>query len=100
MGATRQLKGRTMFKEGHVHDAMYHPIQDACDHGFIKAKVIPSLPGRDVTKTPDHNTWICLSKVTGHVHSADCSCTAGLVFFIDHSARGIMSLSKVDEVRR
>ena len=64
-----------MYKEGHVHCAKFHPVADGSDHGFVKALVMPSLPGKDAKKTSDYNTWICLSKHSGHIHSVQC--TAG-----------------------
>ena len=77
IGASRQLKAQTMFKEGHVLCAKFRPVADGSDHGFVEALVTPSLPGKDAKKTRNYNTWICLSKHSGHIHSAQCTCTAG-----------------------
>jgi hypothetical protein len=78
IGAQRQLKGQMMFKEGHVHSLFFHgnPL-DGSAYGFIKAKVLPSLPSKDAKQTPDYSLWVCLSTVTGHILSASCNCTAG-----------------------
>ena len=78
MAADRTLqKASIMAREGHVHNLLYSAVAEDVDHGFFKASVMPSLPSKDALKTPDYLVWICLSKVTGHVHSAQCGCTAG-----------------------
>ena len=78
MGANKVLpKAKAMADENHVHNINYSDIDDECDHGFYKALVLPSLPSKDASKTPDYPVWICVSKATGHIHSALCGCTAG-----------------------
>ena len=62
MGASRQLKAQTMFKEGHVHAAQFHPVAGDSDHCYVKALVVPSLPVMGVKKSPASSTWVCLSK--------------------------------------
>ena len=48
MGASRHLKAQTMFEEGHVHCAKFHPVADGIDHGVVKASVMRSLPASQV----------------------------------------------------
>lgn len=77
LGAHKQLKARVMYEDNHVYDIKYHPVSEQCTHCFVKCRHIPSLPTTDKKNQPDHYVWVSLSKVTGHVHSADCSCVAG-----------------------
>ncbi|KAK7093102.1 uncharacterized protein [Littorina saxatilis] len=100
MGATRQLKASSLFKEGHVFSPNYHPIAEDCSHCFVSARVMPSLPGRDQRTTPHHFTWICLSKSDGVVHSADCSCTAGEGGSCNHIAAVLYMLADLTERRQ
>jgi len=76
-GAKRQLKAKVFYEDGHVHSVSYSAIIDNCSHCFVKCFVLPSLPTDTASKKPDYHVWVCLSKVTGHIHSASCTCTAG-----------------------
>lgn len=80
MMATRQLKARVFYEDRHVYDLQYHAVNEECSHCFIRAKVVPSLPTDSVKNKPDYNVWVTLSKVTGRVHSANCTCAAGYVY--------------------
>ena len=60
-----------------MHSVLYHDIAKTNSHCFVKAKVIASLPTDSVMKQPDRDTWVCLAKVSGQVHSAGCTCEAG-----------------------
>lgn len=77
MKTKKQLRAKVYYADRHVHSIMYHEIYDKCEHCFVKCKVMPSLPSANVKQNPDHDVWLCLSKVTGQVHSAECDCTAG-----------------------
>ena len=76
-GARRQHKSdRSSWyvADHHVHNMEYHHISEDCSHCIVRCEVKPSLPKKD---GPDHVVWVCLSKVTGKVNSADCGCAAG-----------------------
>ncbi|XP_045163375.2 uncharacterized protein LOC123527777 [Mercenaria mercenaria] len=77
MKTKKQLRSKVYYADRHVHSILYHDINEKCEHCFVKCKVLPSLPSANVKDNPDHNVWLCLSKVTGQVHSAECDCTAG-----------------------
>ncbi|KAK7108861.1 hypothetical protein V1264_016523 [Littorina saxatilis] len=100
MGATRQLKASALFKEGHVFSPHHHPIAEDCSHCFVSARVMPSLPGKDQRTTPDHFTWISISKSDGVIHSADCSCTAGEGGSCNHIAAVLYMLADLTERRQ
>jgi hypothetical protein len=68
MKANRALRAEVFYKDSHAAPG---------DHCFVKCLVVPSIPTTNTKKNPDHRVWICLSQITGHVHSADCSCAAG-----------------------
>ena len=76
-GAKKQLKAKVFYEDRHVHSILYTDITDSCSHCFVKCFVLPSIPNDTNAKKPDYNVWVCLSKVTGHIHSASCSCPAG-----------------------
>lgn len=76
-GARRQHKSdRSSWyvADNHVHNMEYHHISEDCSHCVVRCRMIRSLPKKD---DPDHVVWVCLSKVTGKINSADCGCTAG-----------------------
>ena len=75
--AKRQLKAKVFYEDRHIHKLSYHSIDENVSHAFVKCKVIPSYPTQSATKQPDYSVWICLSKVSGRVHSAGCTCSAG-----------------------
>ena len=77
--AKRQLKAKVFYEDRHVHSVQYHEIDSKITHCFVRAKVIPSLPTINEKKKPDYVVWISMSKVTGHIHSAGCECSAGYV---------------------
>ncbi|KAL5010799.1 hypothetical protein ScPMuIL_013104 [Solemya velum] len=78
MKTKRQLRSKVYYEDRHVHSVKYHDgVDKDCSHCFVKCQVIPSIPTTNSKKKPDHDVWICLSKVTGQVHSADCDCIAG-----------------------
>lgn len=75
--ANRQLKAKVFYEDRHVHSLLFNDIETDCSHCYVKGKVIPSLPSQNEKDKPDYNVWVCLSKETGHVHSAGCNCSAG-----------------------
>ena len=77
MKANRALKAKVFFKDGHVHTLQYHNITDSCSHCFVKCKVIPSIPTQNENNKPDYDVWLCMSKMSGQIHSAGCNCSAG-----------------------
>ena len=77
MGCKKQLKAKVYYADRHVYGIMYSGISDGCEHCFVRCKVMPSFPTANKKDNPDHEVWLCLSKVTGQVNSAECDCTAG-----------------------
>ncbi|XP_041376830.1 uncharacterized protein LOC121389299 [Gigantopelta aegis] len=75
--ANRAFKAKVFYEECHVHSVKYHKISEKCSHCFVKCKVIPSYPTKNEKEKPDYDVWLSLSKISGHVHSAGCSCSAG-----------------------
>ena len=73
----RHLRSEVFYKDRHVHSLQINDISKDCSHCYIKCRVIPSLPKANAKDHPDHNVWVCLSKVSGAVYTANCSCTAG-----------------------
>jgi hypothetical protein len=81
MQIKKPLRAKTYVEDRHVYGIMYSEISSDCEHCFVKCKCMPSIPTADAKANPDHDVWVCLSKVTGAVHSAECDCTAGYVLF-------------------
>ncbi|XP_069104831.1 uncharacterized protein [Argopecten irradians] len=77
LGAVKQLKAKVFYDDCHIHSIKYHFINEQCSHCYVACKVVPSMPTADVNKRPDYDVWISLSKMTGQIHAADCSCPAG-----------------------
>ncbi|XP_046550035.1 uncharacterized protein LOC124259864 [Haliotis rubra] len=86
MNVKPQHKSFVYFEDGHVHSLEFSPVSDVCSHAIVRCKVIPSLPTSNKKECPDHIAWICLSKVTGKIHSADCTCAAGAGEACNHIA--------------
>ena len=77
--ANRQtVKSKVFLNDRHLYDVYVNSLCDDTSHCFVRAKCIKSLPG---DKVPDYVVWVCLSKITGRVHSAGCGCDAGYVIF-------------------
>ncbi|XP_052799423.1 uncharacterized protein LOC128231042 [Mya arenaria] len=91
MNARKQLKAKVFYEDGHVHSVKYNQISHKCSHCYVRAKVIPSLPGSDVKKK-DYEPWACLSKVSGKVHAAGCNCAAGEGESCNHDAAFLYAL--------
>lgn len=73
--ANRQtVKSKVFQNDRHLYDVQVNSLSEDTSHCFVKAKCIRSLPD---SKKPDYKVWVCLSKITGRVHSAGCDCDAG-----------------------
>jgi hypothetical protein len=72
MGTRRQLKAKVFYQERHISDIKCHQISEKCS-------CLPSIPTKDKKKKPAYQTWVCLSKVTATVQTAECNCVAGYV---------------------
>ena len=77
--AKRQLKARVFYEDKHVHSMTYCGIDENCSHCYVKCMVIPSLPTGSEKKKPDYDVWVCLAKISGNIHAAGCTCSAGYV---------------------
>ncbi|KAK6186542.1 hypothetical protein SNE40_008562 [Patella caerulea] len=95
--AKRQLKAKVFYEDGHVHSVCYNDISHDNSHCYVKAKVIPSLPTQTVTQKPDYSVWICMAKVTGHVHAAGCDCSAGEGESCNHIAAFLHGLVDISD---
>lgn len=74
--ARRQLKARIFYDEGHVQNIELNLVSQDSSHCIVKCNCLPSIPTKDKNKKPAYRTWVCLSKVTGRVHTAECNCVA------------------------
>ena len=68
------------FKSQHVKEVYMHPIGDSVTVAFLSVRVSPTMK----TSCPDYQVWVVVDKDTadipgGHIHSAYCTCPAGLV---------------------
>ncbi|XP_046550827.1 uncharacterized protein LOC124260546 [Haliotis rubra] len=97
MKAIRQLKAAIFYEDRHVHSIAVHGISDDCDHLFVRCLVIPSLPTTDKKSNPDHHVWVCLSKVTGHINSAYCTCAAGAGEACNHVSALLYALVDISQ---
>ena len=77
MNTKKHLRSKVYYADKHVHSILFNNVHSQCKHCFVKAKVIPSLPSANAKDNPDHDVWLCMSIVSGQVHSAECNCTAG-----------------------
>ncbi|XP_052770940.1 uncharacterized protein LOC128210627 [Mya arenaria] len=100
MNTKKQLRSKVYYADRHVHSIMYCSIDEKCEHCFVKCKVMPSLPSASTKDNPDHNVWLCLSKVTGQVHSADCDCTAGRGEACNHIGAIMYALSDISTKKK
>ncbi|WAR15913.1 hypothetical protein MAR_030507, partial [Mya arenaria] len=51
---------KVFYEDGHVHSVKYNQISHKCSHCYVRAKVIPSLPGSDVKKRIMNHGPVCL----------------------------------------
>lgn len=81
VNARKQLNAKVFYTDGHIHSVQYHDIDTNISHCYVRAECIKSVPVVN-DKKKDYVVWVCLSKVTGRVHAADCTCDAGCVFLL------------------
>ncbi|XP_062611092.1 uncharacterized protein LOC134272932 [Saccostrea cucullata] len=94
--ARRQLKAKIFYDEGHVQNIEINLVTKDSLHCIIKCDCLPSIPTKDKSKKPAYRSWVCLSKVTGRVHTAECNCVAGEGGACNHIAAllyGIVDIS-------
>ncbi|WAR06926.1 hypothetical protein MAR_016884 [Mya arenaria] len=60
INARKQLKVKVSYEDGHVHSLKYNQISHKCSHCYVRAKVIPSLPGSGVKKRIMNHVPVCL----------------------------------------
>ncbi|KAK3106389.1 hypothetical protein FSP39_018991 [Pinctada imbricata] len=97
MKSKRSMRAKIYFEDSHVHSLKYHFVEENCSHCVVKSKVIPSIPTANKKQNPDHDVWVCLSKVTGKVHSAHCNCTAGEGEACNHIGAMLYALEDVSK---
>ena len=68
MNTNRQLWSNVFYEGGHLHDIEYNSVNAHCSHCVVRASVIPSLSSANTKLTPDHLTWLTMSKGSGNVH--------------------------------
>ncbi|XP_041378712.1 uncharacterized protein LOC121390960 [Gigantopelta aegis] len=98
--AKRQLRAKVFYEDKHVHAIMYHNITVKCTHCYVKCKVIPSLPTGTVKQKPDYDVWVSLSKVSGNVHAAGCTCSAGEGESCNHIAALLYALVDISTKKK
>ncbi|WAR24142.1 hypothetical protein MAR_037811 [Mya arenaria] len=81
LNTKRQLKSKVMYEDGHIHRVQVNNPDENESHCFVRCKAIPSMPSTNQKQCPDYDVWVMLSKMTGCINSAECSCTAGYVQF-------------------
>ena len=69
----KEQKAFSYFKSKFLYEVCYHQITPDSIHCFLRAKCTPSMRLREIP----HDTWACIRKDTGEVHSAYCTCFAG-----------------------
>ncbi|KAL5010353.1 hypothetical protein ScPMuIL_012658 [Solemya velum] len=98
--AKRQLKAKVFYEDKHVHSIKFHSIGSKCSHSYVKSKVIPSLPTGTEKQKPDYDVWVCLSKMSGQVHAAGCTCTAGEGESCNHIAALLYALIDITDKKK
>ena len=68
MNTNRLLWSNVYYEDGHLHDIEYNSVNAHCSHCVVRASVIPSLSSANTKLTPDHLTWLTMSKGSGNVH--------------------------------
>ena len=68
MNTNRQLWSNVFYEDGHLHDIKHNSVNVHCSHCVVRASVIPSLSSANTKLTPDHLTWLTMSKGSGNDH--------------------------------
>ena len=69
----KEKRGLGYVESGFVAPPQYHHISPDSPMCYLKSE---SLPSQAINQTP-HKMWVMITKVTGSVQSAWCSCFAG-----------------------
>ena len=69
----KEQKAFSYFKSKFLYDVQFHKITEESIYCFLRAKCTPSMRLHNIP----HETWVCLKKDTGEIHSAYCTCFAG-----------------------
>ncbi|XP_060557441.1 uncharacterized protein LOC132717883 [Ruditapes philippinarum] len=100
LNTKRQLKSKVMYENRHVYNVQVNETDENQSHCFVKCKAIPSMPTTNKKQCPDYNVWVMLSKMTGCINSAECSCTAGEGEGCNHVAALLYAIADITEKKR
>ncbi|XP_033124665.1 uncharacterized protein LOC117122990 [Anneissia japonica] len=82
MSDYKEQKAYSYFASGWMKDIEYHGIEQNNKYCFLRSKCVPSQRVKDVP----WSVWIAIEKVSGHIHSAFCTCFAGYSTTCNHVA--------------
>lgn len=69
----KEGKAYSYFTSGWLKEVLYHDLAHSSKYCLLKSETTPSQS----INNPSHNIWICVTKKTGDIMSAYCSCFAG-----------------------
>ncbi|KAL5010742.1 hypothetical protein ScPMuIL_013047 [Solemya velum] len=98
--AKRQLKAKVFNENKHVHSIKFHSIGSKCSHSYVKCKVIHSLSTGTEKQKPDYDVWVCLLTMSGQLHAAGCTCTAGEGESCNHIAALLYALINITDKKK
>ncbi|XP_052818004.1 uncharacterized protein LOC128244025 [Mya arenaria] len=95
-----QLKSKVMYEDWHIHRVQVNNPDENESHCFVRCKAIPSMPSTNQKQCPDYDVWVMLSKMTGCINSAECSCTAGEGEGCNHIAALLYGIADITEKKK
>ena len=81
-------KAYSYYATGWLNPLYYHAISDESKFCFLKTTCRPSQRISDVP----HRLWVCLSKTSGSIMKAHCSCMAGISQTYNHVAAALFRI--------
>ena len=81
-------KAYSYYSTGWLYPLSYHPISDARNASFLKSTCRQSQRINDAP----HKLWVCLSKKSGKVMKAHCTCMAGIAQTCNHVATALFRI--------
>ena len=81
-------KAYSYYATGWLNPLYYHAISDESKFCFLKTTCRPSQRISDVP----HRLWVCLSKTSGSIMKAHCSCMAGISQTCNHVAAALFRI--------
>ncbi|KAJ8030935.1 hypothetical protein HOLleu_27485 [Holothuria leucospilota] len=84
----KEGKAYSYFSSKWLHEILYHDVESQSPVCYVKANCTPS----QAIKNVPHTAWVALSKESGKVFSAYCTCFAGLGSTCNHIAAILFKL--------